>query len=774
MHIVSKPQQNWPPKSPHEALLSSPSGRRKYERRQERNSVSPSPIKRRPLSRAQLDYDEEDEEEDEETLELKLAQIEAQLKLKKLQRARQAKEQAPENGVESNRASSRPATAAGLRRMEFPRPQSALQVPVSPKRNHMEPEEQRSPMRVQLGIDKGLRAQDVSLKRAPNSHSRSKSAGAFGAEAPRIKSFSDRIAESRNQEKEKEERQARIERSRSRGFGLKDVEALREGASSRASSSLSSGSRFPQTAPSQERKSNLAQSRSIGDLRNTAISRPPSGLSSRSDFSRVPPAASSRTSRAPPLSNTATKYVEISQRDNNTDVASFDSFSGLHLKTRNMEHNTITRALEGKTTLTIPQLLKVVKAPDYDPPDMENDYVIFGVIASKSSPLTPKNARREQSKSNQEADVNQSGKFMVMRLTDLKWELDLFLFDTGFSQFWKLPIGTLVAVLNPDIMPPKTRDTGKFSLKLASSDDTVLEMGTVRDLDFCHAQRKDGKECGQWIDGRKTEFCDFHIELQVERSKRGRMEVNTMTGFGKGPGGGGGRHGMFGGGAGNGRGGGSKAGELRREGKYHDKHIHETMYITPGAGAAARLLDEADSGFERGASGAEMLRKRLADKEKERELAHKLGQVGTGAGGDYMRSKGAGTSKLPARGDSFLQPEASSQEDSTPIDPLGLRGKKADDVSLAPIKRKRINTGKSTHSAEPVGWGGAYKKGLLLSPRKTSDASSRATRDSSPVKKKARLLLDGKGIREPGRESLGTMDVGLLAALDDDDDLEII
>jgi minichromosome maintenance protein 10 len=36
------------------------------------------------------------------------------------------------------------------------------------------------------------------------------------------------------------------------------------------------------------------------------------------------------------------------------------------------------------------------------------------------------------------------------------------------------------------------------------------------------------------------------------------------------------------------------------------------------------------------------------------------------------------------------------------------------------------------------------------------------------------LLLDGKGIREPGRDSLGVMDVGLLAAMDDDDDLEVI
>jgi minichromosome maintenance protein 10 len=46
----------------------------------------------------------------------------------------------------------------------------------------------------------------------------------------------------------------------------------------------------------------------------------------------------------------------------------------------------------------------------------------------------------------------------------------------------------------------------------------------------------------------------------------------------------------------------------------------------------------------------------------------------------------------------------------------------------------------------------------------------RGTRANSPAKKKARLLLPEKGIREPGRESLGGLDAGLLAAMDDDDD----
>lgn len=716
------------------------------------------------MSRMQSALSDDDEEEDEETLQLQLRAIEARLKLKKLQKARRAADDGDTNSADMASQSS---TGSG-RKLAFARPRSEVQVPVSPQRNRREPEEQKSPARVLLGIDKGLRAQDVSLKRAssltsrqPASHSRTRSAPS--ANVPKIKSFSERIAESRSREKEREEKQARIEKSRTGGFGLQNIEGVKDRPASRATFSLSSRTKTSEDSASSSKS--LAQSRHTSTLRETTTSRPGSTLSG----------ASKSSSGGFGTSATAAKYAEISQRDDSADAPSFESFSGLHLKSRETQHNVVTRTLDGKTVVTIPQLLKTVKAPEYEPPDMENDFVVMGIIAAKSSPMATKNAVKQRSAGYQQEDPHATNKFMVITLTDLKWELQLFLFDTGFSKFWKLTPGTLIAILNPDILPPRDRGSTKFSLKLTSSDDTVLEIGTARDLDFCHAMRKDGKECAQWIDGRKTEFCDFHLELQVEKSRRGRMEVNTMTGFGKASGVG--RGSMFGG---RGRG---KGDELKREGKYHDAYLHETMYITPGAGSSARLMDRDEQPYSV-TERAEKHRKQLADKEKERELARRLGNLGSGAGGEYMR-RAALTSTATA-----LQSE-SSRSSSTlddpfvskptgPTDVLGLLNKRAEDVSLdrgssAAAKRKRGISGRSMTSNEPVGWGGAGKRGLIPSPAKMERASSmRGTRDASPSKKKARLLLPEKGIREPGRDSLGTMDVGLLAAMDDDDDLEVV
>ncbi|KAL1610035.1 hypothetical protein SLS60_001700 [Paraconiothyrium brasiliense] len=731
------------------------------------------------MSRIESAISEDEEEEDEETLQLKLQAIEARLKLKKLQKA---KKTADDGETDTTRINSRLGTASSARRVEIPRPQSEVQVPVSPARNRREPEEQRSPARVLLGIDKGLRAHDVSLKRASSLSSRtaagrhSRTGSAPVVEATKIKSFSERIADSRNKEREREEKQARIEKSRSVGFGLQSIEGVKDRPASRAASSSSSGTRSSENALSGGKS--LAQSRHISNPRDTLTPRPGSTLSGRLDASRTSSAVSRPSSRGVGSTATAAKYAEISQLDDSADAPSFESLSGLHLKSREMQHNVVTRTLEGKTVVTIPQLLKTVKAPEYDPPDMENDYVVMGVIAAKSSPMATKNAVKQRSSGDQDEDAHATNKFMIITLTDLKWELQLFLFDTGFSKYWKLTPGTLIAILNPDILPPRDRGSTKFSLKLTSSDDTVLEIGSARDLDFCHAMRKDGKECAQWIDGRKTEFCDFHISLQVEKSKRGRMEVNTMTGFGKGPGER--RGGMFFG-AGRGR---SKGDELKREGRYHDAFLHETMYITPGAGSSARLLDRDEQPYHV-TDRAEKHRKQLAEKEKERELARRLGDLGSGAGGDYMRR--AALTSAPAmqsqssRSTTALNDPFTTKpsETSSSSDVLGLLNKRAEDVSLdrGLAKRKRAISGKSTASNEPVGWGGAGKRGLLLSPSKKEPASSmRGTREPSPAKKKARLLLPEKGIREPGRDSLGTMDVGLIAAMDDDDDddLEVV
>lgn len=208
---------------------------------------------------------------------------------------------------------------------------------------------------------------------------------------------------------------------------------------------------------------------------------------------------------------------------------------------------------------------------------------------------------------------------------------------------------------------------------------------------------------------------------------------------------------------------------------------------------AARALDKDDQGFERGGSREERHRRQLAAKEKERDLAKRLGEMGEGTtGGDYLKRRVDPSAVLSTTTSQELA--NARQNKATASDFRDLLTRKAADVSLnrkasgslIPSKRKHSTASKATaaSASEPVGWGGAHKRGLVLSPQKARplspsksrpDSAMRGTRAGSPAKKKARLLLPEKGIREPGRESLGVLDVGLIAAMDDDDDdLEVV
>ncbi|KAI9832889.1 MAG: hypothetical protein M1819_003919 [Sarea resinae] len=868
-------EPNWPPRSPHEAFLSSPSGRNKQRRLQERLSPSPSPLKGRTLTPSfrersrRLLHEEEDvdvgdeDEDDEETIQLQLQAIEARLKLKKLRQAR-AKAAAPGSDVEHDRErgsgnSSRAGSAADrerggprVGRLSKSKSQSDIQVPLSPPEKRTVTQEPKSPSRVLLGIDKGLKGRNVSLRRAPSlreENGRSQTAqgssrelfcsNTFGGSLRSTnttstglerqpKTFSERIAESRLSERERQEKQELLRKSRSKGFGLGENEL--KGLKAAAEAQERNVERDPPTTYGEREYTreeilqslhgkHLHRGRTSSDLdaglrraRTPATKNASNDSSARSQtpaFSKRLPTSESQPQSTPPSDPPSDLQPKASNDTTSSDPSLFESFSSLHLSKRLLPHKFLTRTLEGKSLFSIPDLLKIVKAPAYDAPDVPTDIVIFGTIASKSTPRSHKEDAHRTATHGEKSDSGR-GKYMILKLTDLKWELDLFLFNTGFDRFWKLTPGTVIAVLNPTIMPPPAhkRDTGKFSLTLNSSDDTVLEIGTARDLGFCKSVKKDGQVCSQWIDKRHTEFCEFHVNLQLQKTKAGRMEVNTMTA----PFAPGGRSA-----SGNtwsrGRGAKAKDDGLKKEGPQHDRETHTAFFIAPGRSGGggrttASLLDDEDHDpdiFHRGTNKEERLRRRLAERERERDIARKLGESGTGGvgstiGAEYLRaSRGSGGS-----GDT-----ANDDINSNPNEILGaarsreLMGVRATDVRLSPMKRKRALTSTSKSSSGAMGWSGAFRQDLLpmsptkntverrsRSPAKTSGMVEGVAGDAQPPVRKKTRFVTAKGIREAGRESLGGLGGGASGinnhgnedhdnhdGIDDDDDddgLEIV
>jgi minichromosome maintenance protein 10 len=804
---------DWPPRSPHDVLLSTPGGRDRLRRLAERTSPSPSPMKRsastasmRNKAKLLLDSDmaDADSEDDEETLQLQLEEIQMRLKLKKAQKKKtqgsesenetkpKAQSLSRASSVATNRTQSR---LEGIRERQLQRSKSQTQidVPASPVRR-VKPIEQSSPKRVLLGIDKGMTGRDISLKRAPSLRKlddgnaqdrrmgpflsrpssqvsgRQSSAATSTQDEDRPKTFSERMAAIRANDLERQEREKQKKAKRTTAFDIsqEQLESFKEKAVElpEAPRRVLDFSREDVLESYEKPSSNMPRSRTAPKLQSAMRDKSSTitaTLSNRSD-SR---ASTDSQSKKPGRSKSKVAPGELSEAD----ASQFEPFSAAHLSKRIIPHPVLTRELSGKKTFQIPDLLRTVKAPDFEGPDVMEDVVVLGIVARKTDPRShqPNGGKNEK-----------RGKYMVMGLTDLKWELDLFLFDTAFEKFWRIPTGTIIAILNPKFMPPmkgKT-DTGKFSLTLDSNSDTILEIGTARDLGYCKSVKKDGHVCDTWVDRRHTEFCDYHVNAQLSKTRSLRMETNSMN-FGKGYYNGGGRkHNTK-----------DMTNYLETKKKkelekkaFYDRESHTNVFV--GKRTTANLLDDTDydpDSFHRGSSREERMTRQILAQEKERTLEEKLSREGSGMGGAYMRAKSTSRPNPPQHQSHHPHHQGGNNDLPPPPDAaaLGLLSNKATEISLSPVKRKRVTTlsggtagsglGTTTllsrgtaglGGMEGRGWGSGLAKDL----NRMRDGES-----LQPVRKKTRFVTE-KGIREAGRESLGGMVVNGNVDDDDDDD----
>lgn len=753
-----------------------------------------------------------DDDDDEETLQLKLQEIQAQLRLKKLrkEKARAVQDSQTSSAQTSdadNGRTSRPDSASfgrpaqrikEIRRTDIasrPKSQPApVEVPASPNRKPQPPQEQTSPSRILLGIDKGLKGKDISLKRAPSFrrssddpgdspggvYLRSSRVSTSFDEKPRPLSFSERLKNARDEENVRQEQRQKAAKSRSTAFnvGRQEMEEYK----TNATDIVDDGS---------SRERNFTREEILG---TAASSKSRTGYLQRSNTtSSIRPSSSftgaERASQgSPDACNAQTSFSSMtSEPAISSSSASFEPYSCFHLNKRILPHQVVARAITGKTTYALKDLLRQVKSPDFSLPDDVVDCVVFAIVANKSDPRSHKPQYDPKTGKMKESD---RGKYMVFTLVDLQYEVDLFLFNSGFERFWKLSTGTVVAILNPDIMPPPPgkQDTGRFSLAINSDADTILEIGSARDLGYCKSVKADGKLCSTWVNARRTEHCEFHTNTALSRTRSARMEINGSGGFGEK-----GSHkdvaNLF---AQK-----KKSEEAARREKIAESHgkfdweSRSRYFVGGGRGATtAALMDQEEAGsLAETRERAEGLKRRLAAKEKERDIAIKLGDMGNGGmGGEYMRLAGTASSTSArtdsrasrfgarrAAGSTAMAPPTASRfnpelrppaiplpgtrlrEDppmrNTDAHSLGLVAPRGSEpkISLSPIKRKRQD---STQSASSSFDNNTNRSGASSSRQTNHLTSSRTTGSAfgwgTSLKDKLARMRDGEKLARPG------------------------
>ncbi|VEN48495.1 unnamed protein product [Callosobruchus maculatus] len=148
----------------------------------------------------------------------------------------------------------------------------------------------------------------------------------------------------------------------------------------------------------------------------------------------------------------------------------------------------------------------------------DKDWVIAGVIVNKSS------ARTSQ----------KGSQYSIWTLSDLHGDIktvSLFLFSGAHTNLWKTSVGTVVGVLNPNILDKRdgTKDEASLSIDNAQK---VMIFGQSKDFGICKSTKKNGEKCTAIVNTNRCEFCVYHIKQEYQKcSLRSELQSN-FTGRG--------------------------------------------------------------------------------------------------------------------------------------------------------------------------------------------------------------------------------------------------
>lgn len=147
--------------------------------------------------------------------------------------------------------------------------------------------------------------------------------------------------------------------------------------------------------------------------------------------------------------------------------------------------------------------------------DLSKDWVIGGVIVRKS-------ATKKSQKGNQ---------FVIWTLSDLKDDMktiSMFLFRKAYSELWKTSEGSVVAVLNPNVLDRSENSRDQACLSV-DSPDRVMILGHSKDLGICKSKKKNGEPCTSFVNLSKCEHCIYHVQQEYQKySRRQELQSSTM------------------------------------------------------------------------------------------------------------------------------------------------------------------------------------------------------------------------------------------------------
>ncbi|XP_063073853.1 protein MCM10 homolog [Engraulis encrasicolus] len=278
-----------------------------------------------------------------------------------------------------------------------------------------------------------------------------------------------------------------------------------------ASSSKSS----PTTVVGSSKKPRAAHQSKAGA--SSQIQSPPSksGLGSQSQ----PIGASNALKSPPPTSSSSQPMARqgTPRPPVNHDVT-VEKFSGLRLRRPRISSIDLDHKMSARKMLPLSQLPERIARDNLE----DSDWVTFAVLVNKITPQSKKDGKT----------------FSIWKLNDLhnlEVYVSLFLFGSVHAELWKTDTGTVMGILNPNLMKNKEGANSNEVALTIDHPQKVLVLGEAMDFSTCKATKKNGDPCSQIVNLHKCQYCQYHVQAQYKKMSSKRAELQASYSGGSAP-----------------------------------------------------------------------------------------------------------------------------------------------------------------------------------------------------------------------------------------------
>ena len=208
------------------------------------------------------------------------------------------------------------------------------------------------------------------------------------------------------------------------------------------------------------------------------------------------------------------KQTKTKDQSKDKEVVLVDPYSGLRIINPLISSAEMKARMDGRKMVKM-SLIKTHFNKSLN--DIEGDWVTIGIIINKVDPKVSKNGK----------------KFSIFKLSDLKTEkmVSFFLFGEVHSQHWKLPVGTVIGLLNPNFLPENRDNQSKNANDLCSltidNYAKLMVIGVSLDFGFCKGIKRGGQQCTNVINKNDSEYCLYHIGNAYKRMSSKRADLQS-------------------------------------------------------------------------------------------------------------------------------------------------------------------------------------------------------------------------------------------------------